>query len=217
MKIKNLIQKIKEYPVRASVIGSLAVLTAVTAIKDNVYFVPLGSLNLRNPQENQYVWGVIPRVYLEGKAKGSIHNFGLMTLNYLIDNSKITGNMESYGLIIGINDLGKNSEMTGNMRSYGLIFGINDLGDNSKITGNMRSYGLWSGCNELRENSKITGDMKSYSLLIGDNNLGENSKITGNAVSRGIISNTPTGLSIGTRIDRNLENYVVENKENSEK
>ena len=160
-----------------------------------MYFVPLGSLNLRNPQENQYVWGVIPIVNLEGKVKGSIYNFGLMTFNYLIDNSKITGNM----------------------RSYGLIFGINDLGDNSKITGNMESYGLWNGGNKVHENSEIRGYIGSYSLLIGDNDLGDNSKITGNVVSRGIISQTPTGISIGTRIDRNLENYVVKNKENSEK
>ena len=54
--------------------AGLAGLIALTSIKDNVHF---GSVALNNPQENHYVWGILPETEIGGgKFKGKcLHNW----------------------------------------------------------------------------------------------------------------------------------------------
>ncbi len=140
-KIKNFGNWIKENP-KKSVLGiGLAGLIATTALKDNVHF---GSVALNNPQENQYVLGILPTTEIHGKnSKGNIYTFSLIGgKNALKSNSQITGNMNTHSLVAGINILKSNSQITGNMNAYGLVVGENILGDNSKTTGNIFNRGL---------------------------------------------------------------------------
>jgi len=57
-------------------------LVTITAIKDNVQF---GSITLMNPQKNQYTWGIIPTINIEGKSKGNIYTFGLLGEKMLME------------------------------------------------------------------------------------------------------------------------------------
>ncbi len=212
-KIKTLGNWIKENP-KKSILGiGLAGLIATTALKDNVHF---GSVTLNNPQENHYVWGILPTTKIQGvNSKGNIYTLGLVGGgNPLGDNSQITGDMNAYGLFVGKNELGDNSQITGNMNAYGLIGGVNELGDNSQITGNMNAYGLFFGENNLGNNSQITGNMGAYSLFIGNNALGNNSQITGNISNKGLfVYNSVAGSSLGSNDVKGLENYVHKTEE----
>jgi len=116
-------------------------LVSITA-KDNVHF---GSVNLHNPKENHYAWGLKPTITIKGKAQGNYKSFGLIDgKNDIGDNSEVDGNMSSYGLIAGWNVIGDNSEVDGNMSGYGLIFGGNDIRNNSEINGNIISKGIFA-------------------------------------------------------------------------
>ncbi|MEK6823933.1 MAG: hypothetical protein AABY06_02755 [Nanoarchaeota archaeon] len=141
-KIKNTLNWIKENP-KKSILGiGLTALVATTALKDNVHF---GSVQLDNPQKNQYAWGLFPTTTLAGEnAKGNIYTFGLVVgENHIGENSKITGNMNAYGLMAGANNLNENSQITGNMNAYGLLIGRNVLGNNSQITGDISNKGIF--------------------------------------------------------------------------
>ena len=80
-KIKNIGNWIKENPKKMIAGAGLAGLIAITSIKDNVHF---GSVALNNPQENHYVWGIIPTTTLAGEnSRGNIYTFGLLLRNIL--------------------------------------------------------------------------------------------------------------------------------------
>ena len=134
-KIKNIGNWIKENPKKMIAGAGLAGLIALTSIKDNVHF---GSVELNNPQENQYVWGLFPETEINGEnSRGNIYTFGLLVgRNDLENNSQITGNMNAYGLVAGGNILKKNSQITGNISNKGFLvknsvagfsFGSNDV------------------------------------------------------------------------------------------
>ena len=164
-KIKNIGNWIKENPKKMIAGAGLAGLIALTSIKDNVHF---GSVELNNPQENQYVWGLFPETEING------------------ENSR--GNIYTFGLFAGRNELRNNSQITGNMNVYGLFAGLNELRNNSQITGNMNAYGLFAGENDLENNSQITGDISNKGIL---------------------VNNGVAGFSLGSNDVKNLQNYVV--------
>src|SRR3989344_4958000 len=131
-KISNLLEKIREHKKKLCLAVGLAALIGVTAVKDNVHF---GSVNIRDPQENHYSWGIGPATQVEGEGKCNIYTFGLLAFNNVKENSKIEGNQRAYGLIAGVNVVGNNSSITGEQGAYGLIGGVNVAGNNSSITG----------------------------------------------------------------------------------
>ena len=140
-KIKNIGNWIKENPKKMIAGAGLAGLIALTSIKDNVHF---GSVALNNPQENHYVWGILPETEIGGEnSKGNVYTIGLLAGgNILKENSQLTGNMNAYSLLIGRNVLGNNSQITGNMNAYSLFFGENILKKNSQITGDISNKGF---------------------------------------------------------------------------
>ncbi|MBW6442466.1 hypothetical protein K0A97_01635 [Patescibacteria group bacterium] len=227
-KTKNLLTKIKDSyirkPIRNTILlGGLVGLTLFTSIKDNVHFLPAGTMEINSPQKDQYVWGFFPFTKITGESDVSITNFSIMGENYIESNSS-TGNVNAYGLIFGGNTSGdqsfvrnmnsqalimgsndvKNYSSVGDMKAKSLFFGLNNVKDNS-IVGDMNAGGIIVGDNEVNDNSSV-GDMKAKSLLLGLNRVNKGGKtlINGKITSRGLISHTPKGTSFGTRI----ENYI---------
>ena len=140
-RLKNLAHKINNHKVKYIAGIGLAGLVAITSLKDNVHF---GAVNLNNPQENHYAWGLWPTIGISGKD--------------------IKGNFYSLGLLAGSNNLDANSTITGDMKAYGLLFGANNF-DDSTITGDMKAYGLLVGWNIAEGNCKITGNIVSKGLI----------------------------------------------------
>src|SRR3989344_5446996 len=127
---------VKEKPIRKVLGLGLAGLVTLTALKDNVNFA-VGSLNLHNPQKNQYTWGLVPSVNIEGEnAKANIYTWGIFPINTIRNNSKLDGNMNAYGLIIGGNKFDVSSSVN-NMDAYGLIAGDNGVGEGTQPTGEL--------------------------------------------------------------------------------
>lgn len=121
-KIKGLAKKLAEKPVRNIAALGFAGLVTITAVKDNVHF---GSVTLHNPQENHYVWGLMPTITIKKGSK----------------NTK--GNLYNAGIIYGKNKIEDNAEIN-NMKAYGLGGGANDVGDNTEIKGDIITKGIFA-------------------------------------------------------------------------
>ena len=124
MKIKQTLEKlvkgVLKRPIRILAVAGLVGLSGLTIAKDNLHF---GSMTLNNPQENHYVWGIAPKISVNGKAEGDMRAYGLGGGgNFVGDNSTLIGDMRAYGLIGGNNSVGDNSTLTGDIRAYSLIF-----------------------------------------------------------------------------------------------
>ena len=211
--MKNLINKtlnwIKENKKKTILGVGLTALLTTTALKDNVHFE---SVQINNPQENHYVWGIIPTTTITGKdGKGKIRTFGLIYgASELENDSELKGDAKGYGLIFGRGRVGNNSNITGDAKGYGLIGGGGDVGNNSNITGDVKGYGLISGVGDVGNNSNITGDAKGYGLSFGVGKVGNNSNITGDLISKGLFSyNSITGFKLFSSSVIGLKNYVV--------
>ncbi len=121
-KAENCLVWMKRHTVLTITGLSLVGLIGTASLKDNVHFVPVGSITINNPEKNQYVLGLFSFANLAGKVKGSIYNINLIAKgNTLGDNSEITGDMKAYGLIGGGNSLGDNSEITGDIETRGIL------------------------------------------------------------------------------------------------
>ena len=198
-KIKGLAKKVYEayvkHPVRNTLVAGLIGATGITALKDNVHFVLIGTIEFYNPEKNQYVWGILPFTRIREASK-----------DYYLDEVK---GITSFGFIAS-NTL-EDSPHARNMNAYSLILGINSVGDNSRVEG-MGAYGIL-GINEVRNNSRVE-DMNAYGLFGGINNVGNGTEINGQINSRVLMSGTPTGTSLGTRIeDFRGRDYVHQIKE----
>ena len=184
--VKGLLKKIYEYyiekPIRNTSLAGLIALSGITLFKDNVHFVPSGTIEFNGPEQDQYVWGVFPFVKSNGESSASITSYN----------------------ILGGNEVGDSSSI-GSMNAYSLFWGGNKVGDRSSI-GSMNAYGI-AGVNKVGHSSSI-GSMGGYSILIGANIVGYNTKIKDEIVSRGLISGTPSGTSVGTRIEKYKNGYT---------
>jgi len=132
---------VKEKPIKSMSVLGLAGLIAVTSLKDNVHF---GSVDLYNPQENNYTWGIFPTTHIHG------------------DSSK--GNIYTVGIITGINKLENGIKHKGDVSGYGLI-AAQIFGDSSAIEGDASAYGLIAAENWFENGCKITGDINSKAIL----------------------------------------------------
>jgi len=203
-KSSGLVRFVKDKPVRKLVGLGLAGLVAVTALKDNVHF---GSVVLHNPQENHYVWGLVPFVNIEGtETRGDIYNFGIVSKNELRQKSEHDGDLGAYGLVGGVNEVGEGSRVTGNLGTYGLVGGGNNFGEGSKVTGNLSAYGLVVGANSFEEGSRVTGNLGAYGLVGGGNSFRKDSEVTGNLDACGLLIGKNT-FGEGSRVTGNLSAY----------
>ena len=149
-KIKNYIKK-NAGKLVAIVLASTLV-AGTTVLKDNVHF---GSVVLKNPKGDHYIWGTAPKMTIRGE------NF--------------KGNLYAYGLLVGENKLEGNINFEGNLYAYGLFAGKNHVGGNSNLKGNMFAGGLIAGENSLENNSHLEGNMYAHSLMANFNKLGNES------------------------------------------
>jgi|SRR3989344_729324 len=177
----GLVKKISEWyrkkPIKNTILAGLITLSGITMFKDNVHFIPFGTIEFNSPEKNQYVWGVFPIVKLKGVSQASIKN---------------------YSIFAGLNKVGDSSSV-GDMGAYGILIGSNKVGDSSSV-GDMGAYGIF-GENEVGDSSSV-GDMGAYGIFGGSNEVGDKTEIRGSVVSRGIISISPSGASFGTRIEQ---------------
>ena len=239
-KIKELAKKLYEgyvkNPVRSTLVAGLIGLSGLTALKDNVHFVPVGTIEFYKPEKNQYVWGIFPSAKIRGASKDlgevkSITSFGFIAPNTLEDSSyarnmnayglfggdNYVGNysrvedMNAYALFAGVNNVGNYSRVE-DMNAYSLLLGINNVGNYSRVE-DMNAYSLIGGVNDVGNNSRVE-DMDAYGLIGGVNDVGNGTSINGQVNSRGLISKTPTGKSLVARIgDFRGRNYVHQVKE----
>ena len=166
---KKVLDDCVKRPVKTAVCAGLIGLTGLTLAKDNVHFVPIGTIEFNAPQKNQYVWGLVPIARTKGESQAKMKNFG----------------------VVGGNSVGDSSSV-GDMSAYGLLIGGNFVGDSSSV-----------------------GDMSAYGLLTGGNSVGNKTRINGNVNSRGILSETPSGVSPLTRIEEHRD-YVHSTKKTDE-
>ncbi|MBI2045323.1 hypothetical protein HYT23_04665 [Candidatus Pacearchaeota archaeon] len=140
--LRNIIEWLKERPVKTALTLGLAGLVSVTALKDNVHF---GSVNINNPQENHYTWGLAPITTITEATNPDVNlrTFGIIfAMNHAGENSEVR-DMSAYGgLLFGGNKAGDSSRVN-DMSAYGLIFGVNDAGEGSMIE-NVSSRGIRS-------------------------------------------------------------------------
>jgi hypothetical protein len=162
----------------AALLGSIA----LTEIKDNVH---IGYVTIHNPKENNYVIGLYPRANIEGQGQGNITTIGLVTRNNINENSQLIGNQNSYSLINSSNKLKENAKLIGNQNSFSLFRASNKTKDNTVFKGQQFAYGIGT-INELHENSKYEA----------------------NQHSRGTISKTQGGTSLGFRSEIGLEKLL---------
>jgi len=146
-----------------------------------------GSVTLHNPQGNHYTLGLAPITTINGQANGNIITFGIL---------------------YGVNDVKRNSEVKRKMSSYGLIIGFNGVGENSQVE-NMSAVGLVGGINTIRKHSAIKWNMSAVSLGGGVNQVRQNSKITGNIYSKWLIVSTPISIGLGSNSEIGLKDYIV--------
>lgn len=142
MILSTIIDYLKDRPIRTVLGLGLAGLITLTSLSNNINFA-FGSLTITNPQENQYTWGIIPVVNIEGDSgKANFYTFGAIPINFMKKNSKLEGNLYSFGLF-SLNLL-KNNSKIGDLNTYGIIMGVNN---NNKTTdsssfNNASAYGI---------------------------------------------------------------------------
>ncbi|MDP1728782.1 MAG: hypothetical protein Q8L27_01095 [archaeon] len=203
LSIKNLVERILEKPIRNLAIATLGTLIATTALKENVHF---GSTTINNPKRNQYSWGLIPNLTIEGEeAKGNFYSFGLLiTENKISANTRHDGNSTAIGLLAGFNTYESNSVHNGNSTAIGLVAGANFHGSNSVHNGNSTAIGLLAGGNIYETNSVHNGNSTAIGLIVGLNNYETNSVHNGNSGVKGIISEDSKGMQF-------LSNKIIKN------
>jgi hypothetical protein len=193
-KLSGLAKKVMKHPKKAVLALALAGLVGVTCAKDNVH---CGSITLNNPQKNQYVWGLIPRVTVKGDVKGDVYTVGVLNFNHLSEDSEMNGNFNSYGIIGGDSHLWKNSKLTGDMNSYGILGGFNYLHEDSEISGDLRGKGIFVGGVEMSEGVKVTGDVRIRGIISKNNNSTRAFKNTELGIEDYVhhVGDTETGLA----------------------
>jgi len=159
----NLINKIKSNP-KTSVLGlGLGALIATVSLNDNLH---LGSVDLKDVSENQYIVGIWSGNDFSGKINADINSYGLLySSNNFAKGTKINGNINSVGGIIGKNFYAENIKLNGNSKAKSLLFSSNNFWENAVVNGNLLSNSLYMGMNKRLSDLTLTGSAKSSGMI----------------------------------------------------
>jgi hypothetical protein len=166
--------------------AGLALLTAVTCLKDNVHF---GSTQIRgNVSKNQYAWGLYPNLRVYGKeVKGNLYSIGLIGGRVAIKNTNAVheGNSFASGVLFGVNANAAGSLHVGDSRAYSVGYAIN-AAENSRHIGDSLALGVISGIND-NFGGKHAGNSFGIAALFGINSYRGKAEHYGNANAIGVL------------------------------
>ncbi|MCD6464190.1 hypothetical protein J7L02_01555 [Candidatus Woesearchaeota archaeon] len=157
----------------------------ITALKDNVHFTA-GYIHFKDPKKTQYVWGILPFVYVDGAGKNAdIVSLGLLGSYVEIkDNSTL-----------------KNADIV----SLGLLGSYVGIEDNSTVK---NVYSLGTGVGSIvnvRKNARVEGNIVSAGIGLNViNNIDSGTLVKGNVVSCGIAPFILNQIQRGSTVKRDV-------------
>ncbi len=199
----------------------------ITALKDNVHFTA-GYIHFKDPKKTQYVWGILPFVYVDGAGKNAdIVSLGLLGSYVGIEDNSTVRNVYSLGTGVGsIVDVRKNPRVERNIVSAGIGLNvINNIDSGTLVKGNVVSCGIapfilnqiqrgstvkrdvisagigfLGPCNDIYKETTVEGNSYAGFGFISSSGE-EDGNIKGNEAAYGVFAQTSQGFSLISGIE----------------